>query len=257
MVRNASGEMVPMNTFVTFKPTKGPQSLNRYNLFVAATINGAQKPGYSSGDAIAAINRTSLDLPQGYTVEFSGMTKEEIDSGGQSIYIFVLCFVFVYLILAAQYESYILPWAVMISLIIGLFGVYFFVWITGLDNNIYVQVALIMLIGLLAKNGILIVEFALQRRNQGLSIAKSAKEGAVARLRPILMTSFAFIFGMVPLIMASGAGAAGNVAIGVAAAGGMLVGTMFGIFIIPVLYAIFRHLDEKISPSKVPTVNHE
>lgn len=256
MVRNATGQMVPVNTFVTFGKTLGPQALNRYNLFVSATINGAAKPGYSSGDAISAVQRVGMTLPKDYTYEFSGMTREEIASGGQSAYIFVLCFVFVYLILAAQYESYILPLAVMISLIVGLFGVYLFVWMTGLDNNIYVQVALIMLIGLLAKNGILIVEFALQRRNHGLTIGKAAREGAVARLRPILMTSFAFIFGMVPLVRASGAGAAGNSAIGIAAAGGMLVGTLFGIFVIPVLFAIFRHIDEKVSPSKVPHLHN-
>ncbi|MFI3294496.1 MAG: efflux RND transporter permease subunit [Rikenellaceae bacterium] len=258
MVRNTSGDMVPITSVVDFTPTLGPQTIDRFNLFVSATINGGAKPGFSTGDVIAAVTRVSNEsLPQGYTVEYSGMTREEIKSGGQSTFIFVLCFVFVYLILAAQYESYILPWAVMISLIIGLFGVYFFVWVTGLDNNIYVQVALIMLIGLLAKNGILIVEFALQRRSHGLSIARAAKEGAVARLRPILMTSFAFIFGMIPLIRASGAGANGNVSIGVAAAGGMLVGTLFGVFFIPVLFAVFRHIDERVSPSKVPVITSE
>lgn len=248
MVRNSNGEMVPMSTFVNFKRVYGPMSLERYNLFVSTKISGAPAPGYSTGDAIAAIEEVAGELPNGYGYEFSGMTKEEIGSGGQSVYVFILCFVFVYLILAAQYESYILPWAVMLSLIIGLFGVYFFVWIAGLDNNIYVQVALIMLIGLLAKNGILIVEFAVQRRNAGLSIKQSAIEGAQARLRPILMTSFAFIFGMLPLVRATGAGANGNISIGVAAAGGMLIGTLFGVFFIPVLYAIFKKLDEKVKP---------
>lgn len=250
MVRNSIGEMVPVSTFVNFKRVYGPISLTRFNLFTASTITGASKPGFSSGDAIAAITRMAEQLPQGYEIEFSGMTREEIASGNQAIFIFLLCFVFVYLILSAQYESYIIPWAVMFSLIIGLFGVYLFVWMWGLDNNIYVQVALIMLIGLLAKNGILIVEFAIQRRNQGLSIVHAAIEGAVARLRPILMTSFAFIFGMIPLVMASGAGANGNISIGVAAAGGMFVGTMFGVFIIPVLFIIFKRIDEKVSPKR-------
>lgn len=255
MVRNSTNEMVPLSTLVKFKRIYGAESLTRFNLFTSATINGTPAEGFSSGEAIAAIQRVAKDLPAGYGYEFSGMTREEISSGGQSAFIFLLCFIFVYLILAAQYESYILPWAVMISLIIGMFGVYFFVWLIGLDNNIYVQVALIMLIGLLAKNGILIVEFAVQRRNQGLSIMEAAKEGAQARLRPILMTSFAFIFGMVPLITSSGAGAAGNVSIGVAAAGGMLVGTLFGVFLIPVLFVIFRGWDEKITKSKVPAIH--
>ena len=182
----------------------------------------------------------------GYGFEFSGMTREEIASGNESIFIFILCFIFVYLILAAQYESYVLPWAVMISLVCGIFGVFFFVWAAGIQNNIYVQVALIMLIGLLAKNGILIVEFAVQRRRHGLSIIEAAKEGAEARLRPILMTSFAFVFGMVPLIFETGAGAEGNMSIGIAAAGGMFVGTILGVFVIPVLFVIFRSLDERI-----------
>ncbi|MEG2098654.1 MAG: efflux RND transporter permease subunit [Mucinivorans sp.] len=252
MVRNNAGVMVPINTLVSFKRIYGAESLKRFNLFTAATINGTPAEGYSSGDAIAAVERVAAKLPTGYGYEFSGMTREEKSSGGQSAVIFLLCFIFVYLILSAQYESYILPWAVMLSLIIGVFGVYFFVWLVGLDNNIYVQVALIMLIGLLAKNGILIVEFALQRRSHGLSIVQAAKEGAEARLRPILMTSFAFIFGMIPLILSSGAGAAGNVSIGVAAAGGMLIGTLFGVFMIPVLFTIFRQWDEKVTPSKVP-----
>lgn len=259
MVRNSKNEMVPLNTLVKFKRVYGAEALNRFNLFTSASVTGESADGFSSGDAIAAVQAASAKLPTGYSYEFSGMTREEISSGGQSAFIFLLCFIFVYLILAAQYESYILPWAVMLSLIIGIFGVYLFVWMLGLDNNIYVQVALIMLIGLLAKNGILIVEFALQRRSHGLSIFEAAKEGAEARLRPILMTSFAFIFGMIPLIASSGAGAAGNVSIGVAAAGGMLVGTLFGVFFIPVLFVIFRKIDEKVSPGKIPaiTITHE
>ncbi len=250
-VRNANGEMVPINTFVEFERVYGSESLARFNLFNSALVNGSPAEGYSSGDAIAAMQRVAAEsLPQGYDYEFSGMTREEMGSGSQSAFIFILSFVFVYLILAAQYESYVIPWAVMLSLACGIFGVYFFVNLVGLDNNIYVQVALIMLIGLLAKNGILIVEFAEQRREHGLSIAQAAKEAAGARLRPILMTSFTFIFGMIPLVLASGAAAVGNVSIGVAAVGGMSIGTLFGLFIIPVLYVIFRSMDEKLNKAK-------
>jgi HAE1 family hydrophobic/amphiphilic exporter-1 len=246
MVRNSMGSMVPITTLLTFKRVYQPESLTRYNLFTAATITGKQKAGYSSGDAINAIRQVAATLPVGYSVEFSGMSREEIKSGGQAIFIFFLSFLFVYFILSALYESYILPWSVMLSLSVGLFGVYFFVHLFGITNNIYVQVALIMLIGLLAKNGILIVEFARQRRERGMSIVQAAIDGAGARLRPILMTSFAFIFAMLPLVLEHGAGRAGNNSIGVAAAGGMLIGTAFGIFVIPTMYVIFQTLDEKI-----------
>ena len=243
MVRNKNGNMVPITTLLSFKKVMQPESMTRYNMFTAATITATQKSGYSTGDAIAAVREEAAKLQAGYEIEFSGITREEIKSGGQAIYIFLLCFLFVYLILCAQYESYILPWSVMLSLTIGLFGVYFFVKIWGLTNNIYVQIALIMLIGLLGKNGILIVEFARQRHEHGMSIIQAAVDGAIARLRPILMTSFAFIFGMLPLIIEGGAGSAGNHSIGVAAAGGMLVGTLFGVFVIPTMYIIFGSLD--------------
>ena len=176
------------------------------------------------------------------------MTREEISSSGEQGLIFLLCFIFVYLILAAQYNSYILPWSVMLPLAIG--GIFIFINMLGIDNNIYVQVAMIMLIGLLAKNGILIVEFAKQRHENGMSITEAAIDGAKARLRPILMTSFAFIFGMIPLCLETGAGAIGNVSIGVSAAGGMLTGTLFGVLVIPVMYIIFQRLDEKIGGVK-------
>jgi len=250
MVRNKTGKMAPITTFLTFKKIMQPESMTRYNMFTAATISGKQKTGFSSGDAIEAVREEATKLQAGYDIEFSGMAREEIKSGGQAIYVFLLCFLFVYLILCAQYESYILPWSILLSLIIGLFGVYFFVKIWGLTNNIYVQVALIMLIGLLGKNGILIVEFARQRYNQGMSIVEAAIEGATSRLRPILMTSFAFIFGMLPLIMKGGAGSAGNQSIGVAAAGGMLIGTVFGVFVIPTMYVIFASLDAALRRDK-------
>ncbi|MEG1725476.1 MAG: efflux RND transporter permease subunit [Anaerovoracaceae bacterium] len=245
-VRNAKGQMVPISTLINFKRIFGPQSLTRFNLFTATTISGEPNPGYTTGDAIAAIQEVGENLPTGYDFAFSGMTREEIISGGQSAIIFALCFIFVFLILAAQYESYILPLSVLLPLFIGVCGVFIFIYPSGLGNSIYVQVALIMLIGLLAKNGILIVEFAKQRREHGLSIKEAAIEGAKARLRPILMTSFAFIGGMIPLVLADGAGAIGNKSIGIAAAGGMLIGTLFGVLIIPSMFIIFRTLDEKL-----------
>ncbi|MFI3321653.1 MAG: efflux RND transporter permease subunit [Rikenellaceae bacterium] len=255
MVKNNLGEMVPISTLVDFKRVYGPEAITRYNLFTAATITGVPNPGFSTGDAIAAVSKAAETLPQGYSYEFSGMTREEIKAGNQQVMIFALCFIFVYLILCAQYESYILPLSVMIPLVIGIAGVFIGISALGIDNNIYVQVALIMLIGLLAKNGILIVEFARQRRDEfGLSIKEAAIEGAAARLRPILMTSFAFIFGMIPLMIATGAGAAGNNSIGTAAASGMLIGTVFGVFVIPSLFIIFKTIDEKMR-SKNPKLH--
>ncbi|MBR2947088.1 MAG: efflux RND transporter permease subunit [Bacteroidales bacterium] len=249
-VRNAYGEMVPVSTVIDFKRVYGPESLTRFNLFTAATITGAPNPGYSTGDAISAINEVAENLPNGYGYEFTGLTREEINSSGEQGLIFLLCFIFVYLILAAQYNSYILPMSVMLPLVIGIGGIFIFINMFGIDNNIYVQVAMIMLIGLLAKNGILIVEFAKQRHEQGMSIKDAALDGAKARLRPILMTSFAFIFGMIPLCTESGAGAIGNKSIGIAAAGGMFVGTLFGVLVIPIMYIIFQRLDERIGGAK-------
>ena len=249
-VRNSNGDMVPVSTLVDFRRVYGPESLSRFNLFTASTITGSPNPGYSSGDAIAVIREVGDNLPVGYGFDFTGMTREEISSSGEQGLIFLLCFIFVYLILAAQYNSYILPWSVMLPLAIGIGGIFIFINMLGIDNNIYVQVAMIMLIGLLAKNGILIVEFAKQRHENGMSVTEAAIDGAKARLRPILMTSFAFIFGMIPLCLETGAGAIGNVSIGVSAAGGMLTGTLFGVLVIPVMYIIFQRLDEKIGGVK-------
>nr|WP_067057814.1 efflux RND transporter permease subunit [Mucilaginibacter sp. L294] len=252
-VRNANNVMAPISEFITLKRVYGPEAINRFNLFTAIAIQGSPKPGFSSGDAIKAITEVAAKtLPVGYTYEYSGLTREELAGGSQTIFIFMLCLIFVYFLLSAQYESYILPFAVLLSLPIGLAGAFIFAKIFGVQNNIYLQITLIMLIGLLAKNAILIVEFAVARRKHGLSLVQAAVEGAVARLRPILMTSFAFILGLVPLMIASGAGAVGNRSIGTGAVGGMLVGTIFGVFVIPVLFIIFQSLQEKISSKPIP-----
>ena len=247
-VRNASNVMAPITEFVTLKRIYGPESLNRFNLFTAISVNGSPKEGVSSGQALVAIQEVAAQkLPQGYGFEFSGISREEQKVGGQALYVFALSLVFVYLLLSAQYESYLIPFAVLLSIPIGLCGTYAFAKIMGIDSNIYLQISVIMLIGLLAKNAILIVEFATQRRLHGLSLAEAALEGAKARLRPILMTSLAFVFGLLPLLFASGAGAAGNRSIGTGAVGGMLFGTLIGVFFIPVLYMVFAGLQERIS----------
>jgi HAE1 family hydrophobic/amphiphilic exporter-1 len=247
-VRNATGVMAPLTEFVTLTRIYGPESLSRFNLFTSISVNGSPKEGASSGEALIAIQEVANKLPAGYGYEFSGISREEQGSGKQSLYIFALSLVFVYLLLSAQYESYILPLAVLLSIPIGLCGTYLFAKIFGIDNNIYLQISVIMLIGLLAKNAILIIEFSLaRRRDHGLEILDAALEGAKARLRPILMTSFAFVFGLMPLLFASGAGANGNKSIGAGAIGGMLFGTLVGVFFIPVLFIVFESLQERIS----------
>ena len=245
-VKNDKGEMVSFSTFTTIERVYGPEVLTRYNMYMSAMINGEAKAGYSSGDAIAAVERVAKEtLPKGFDIEWSGMTREEILSGNQTVAIFGVCLLFVYLLLAAQYESFLLPLPVLLSLPTGIFGSYIALVLAGLDNNIYAQVALVMLIGLLAKNAILIVEFAMARNKEGYPIVPAAIEGAKQRLRPILMTSFAFIAGLIPLCMASGAGAIGNKSIGIAAAGGMFIGTVFGLIIVPGLYIFFAKLENK------------
>lgn len=250
-VKNAGGEMVPVSTLVTLKRVYGPETVIRNNLFNAVAIDGVSKPGYSSGDAIKAIEETAEQvLPRGYSYEWSGMTREEIGSGSQTSLIFALSLVFVFFLLAAQYESYILPFAIILTIPTGLLGVFAFIGWAGIENNIYVQIGLIMLIGLLAKNAILIVEYAVQRRRHGMGLVESAIEAARLRLRPILMTSFAFIVGLLPLLRAKGASALGDRSIGTGAVGGMLTGVFLGIFIIPVLFVIFQYLQEKVSTRK-------
>lgn len=252
-VRNDKGTMAPITGFITLEKVYGPQSISRFNLFTSMSVTGAPNAGFSSGDAITAIEETAAAvLPSGYSYEFSGMTREELAAGGQTVFIFMLVLLFVYLLLCAQYGSYILPFAILFSLPIGLAGTFIFAKIFGVSNNIYLQITLIMLVGLLAKNAILIVEFALDRRRQGMPLVQAAVQGAEARLRPILMTSFAFILGLVPLMLSTGAGATGNRSIGTGAVGGMLIGTLLGVFVIPVLFVIFQALQEKLTGPPKP-----
>ncbi|WP_461532625.1 efflux RND transporter permease subunit [Sinomicrobium sp.] len=255
-VRTKDG-MAPVSQFVSLKRVYGPQSVKRFNLFNATTINAAMNPGFSTGNGIEIANAEAAKLDANYGIAFSGLTREEVNAGSQTILIFILSIVFVYFLLAAQYESYLLPFSVLLSLPLGVFGAYFTTMLVGLENNIYFQIALIMLLGLLAKNAILIVEFAIQRRRRGESLVDAAIHGAKARLRPILMTSFAFILGLMPLALAGGVGAVGNNSIGTGAAGGMLIGTVLGVFIIPILFIAFQWLQERISRKPVVQVVEE
>jgi len=253
-IKNKAGEMVPFSSFINMERIYGPEQVTRYNMFTSALVTGDAAPGYSSGEVINTVERVADEmLPPGYEIEWSGMTREQILSGNQAIYIFALCLLFVYLILAAQYESFTLPLPVILSLPAGVFGAFLLLKLLGLENNIYAQVALVMLIGLLGKNAILIIEYAVLKRKQGATVLQAAVEGAVARLRPILMTSFAFIAGLIPLAMASGAGALGNRSIGTTAVGGMIVGTLVGVILIPGLYVLFVSKQKRLK-KKVPLV---
>jgi HAE1 family hydrophobic/amphiphilic exporter-1 len=250
-VRTATGEMAPISEFITLTRVYGPETINRFNMYTAISVNGSPNPGYSSGDAIDAVREVAAEmLPTGYAYEFSGLTREEVSAGNQTIIIFILSLIFVYFLLAAQYESYIMPLSIIVSLPIGIAGSFIFARILGVENNIYLQISLVMLIGLLAKNAILIVEFARQRRESGMSIIEAAVEGATARLRPILMTSFAFIVGLIPLVIGTGVGANGNRSIGTGAVGGMLIGTLIGILVIPAMFVVFQILEEKVKKPK-------
>jgi len=252
-IRSANGSMASLENFVTLEKVYGPDLLNRFNLFTSISVTGSPAAGYSSGQALEAIARVAQQtLPQGYGYEYSGMTREEGESGSgnTTAIIFGLCLLFVYLLLSAQYESYIIPWAVILSIPFGLMGSFVFAKIFDVNNNIYLQIALIMLIGLLAKNAILIVEFALERRRTGMSVINAAIAGAEARLRPILMTSLALIIGLLPMMFASGVGANGNRALGVCSIGGMLIGMILQILIVPALFVAFQLIQEKITPLK-------
>jgi len=243
------GEMAPISGFITLNKVYGPSNINRFNLFTSIDINAATASGYSSGDAMDAIEEVAAKtLPAGYQYEYSGLSRSENESKNTTTLIFILCLVFVYLILSAQYESYILPLSVILSIPFGLAGAFVFSNIFGHSNNIYMQISMIMLIGLLAKNAILIVQFALERRQTGMAIKWSGILGAAARLRPILMTSLAMIIGLLPLMFASGVGANGNSTLGASAVGGMFIGMICQLFIVPVLFVVFQYLQEKVKP---------
>ncbi|TRZ76222.1 MAG: efflux RND transporter permease subunit [Chitinophagaceae bacterium] len=245
-VKNDRGEMVPYSAFMTVDKVYGLEEITRHNMYNSSEISGGAAPGYSSGSAIQAITEVAKEkLPRGFGIDWAGISKDEVGRGNQAIYIFLICLIFVYLLLAAQYESFILPFPILLSLPTGIFGAFLLLQILGLENNIYAQVAMIMLIGLLGKNAVLIVEFAVQKHRSGMTVMQAAIAGASVRLRPILMTSFAFIAGLIPLVVATGPGAIGNRTIGSAAAGGMLLGTIFGVLIIPGLYFIFARISEK------------
>jgi len=245
-VKNDRDEMVPFSAFMKLEKVYGLSEITRHNMYNASEISGSSAAGYSSGSAIDAVAEVAKKaLPRGFGINWAGISADEVARGNEAIYIFLICLGFVYLILAAQYESFLLPFAVILSLPAGIFGAFLLLKICGLENNIYAQVAMVMLIGLLGKNAVLIVEFAVQRHRAGDSVLKAAIEGSAVRFRPILMTSFAFIAGLIPLVFASGPGATGNRTIGSAAAGGMLIGTVFGVLIIPGLYYVFAKLSEK------------
>lgn len=243
--KNDKGEMVPFSSFMKIVKSQGANEINRYNMYTTASIRGNAAPGFSSGEALKAVQEVAAKtLPRGYDIDWGGLSKDEIGRGNEAVYIFIVVLAFVYLVLAAQYESFLLPLAVIFSLPAGIFGSFLLIKLLGLANDIYAQVGLVMLVGLLGKNAVLIVEFAVQKHEEGMSVRDAAIAGAKARFRPILMTSFAFIAGLIPLVLATGAGAIGNRTIGTAALGGMLFGTVFGVIIVPGLYYIFGSIAE-------------
>jgi HAE1 family hydrophobic/amphiphilic exporter-1 len=247
-IKNDHGEMVPYSAFTTLKKTQGPNEITRYNMYNSSAIRGEAAPGYTSGDAINAVREVAAaSLPRGYDIAWEGLSFDEAKRGNEALYIFVIVLVFVYLVLAAQYESFWLPLAVILSLPAGVFGSFLLLKALGLANDIYAQVGLVMLVGLLGKNAVLIVEFAVQKHRAGMSVTEAAVEAAKVRFRPILMTSFAFIAGLIPLVVATGPGAVGNRTIGASALGGMLFGTVFGVITVPGLYFLFGTLAAKKS----------
>ena len=245
--KNDKDQMVPYSDFMHLEKVYGMSEITRHNLYNSSEVSGNPAEGYSSGEAINAIKEVAeKTLPRGFDIDWAGISKDEVSRGNEAVYIFLVCLGFVYLILSAQYESFVLPLPIILSLPIGIFGAFLCLELFGLENNIYAQIAMIMLIGLLGKNAVLIVEFAVQRRAAGEEIAKAAIQAATLRFRPILMTSFAFIAGLIPLAIATGPGAIGNRTIGTAAAGGMLIGTVFGLIIIPGLYYLFGVISDKL-----------
>ena len=251
-VRNASGEMSPVGQYVKMEKIYGAENLSRFNLFPSISANGTPSEGFSSGQAIEAIREVAAaTLPVGYGLEFGGMSREESKSSNTTAIIFAICIIFIYLILCALYESLFIPLAVIFSVPFGLAGSFLFAFMLGVPNNIYMQTGLIMLIGLLAKTAILLTEYASERRNAGMSITQAAIEAAKVRLRPILMTSLTLIFGMIPLVFSTGAGANGNISLGVGVVGGMVIGTVALIFIVPALFIVFQAMQEKFMPARV------
>lgn len=250
-VRTESGAMAPVGQFITLTKVYGAETLTRFNMYTSIPVNGMPADGYSSGDAIAAIEEVAAQtLPVGYGYEFSGITREESSSTGNTVIIFIICIVFIYLILCSLYESLFIPMVVILAVPFGLMGSFLFAKCFGLENNIYMQTGLIMLIGLLAKTAILLTEYASARRRQGMSIVQAAVAAAGVRLRPILMTALTMIIGLFPLIVATGAGANGNRSLGVGTVGGMLVGTVALLFVVPVLFTVFQVIEEKVMPRR-------
>ena len=250
-IKNEAGEMVSFSSFLRSEKVYGPEQVSRYNMYTSAMINGQPAKGYSSGQALAAIKEVAAQkLPKGFGYDWAGSSRDQANAGNQAVYVFLICLLFVYLLLAAQYESFLMPMPIILSMPIGIFGALFLLMVMGLENNIYAQIAMIMLIGILCKNAILIVEFATLQHRLGKTPFEAAIEGAALRLRPILMTSFAFIAGLIPLMFASGAGRIANNTIGAAAAGGMIFGTIFGVIVIPGLYVVFASIAEKHHQSR-------
>ena len=250
-VRTSNGDMAPVGQFVTLTKTYGPEILSRFNLFNAISVNASAATGYSSGDAINAVAEVAKEtLPSGYGYELGGISREEASSGTSIVIIFVICILFIYIILCSLYESLFIPLAVMLSIPFGLAGSFVFANIFGIENNVYMQTGLIMLIGLLAKTAILLTEYASERRRAGMSIAAAALSAATVRLRPILMTALTMIIGLLPLVVATGAGANGNISLGVGTVGGMLIGTIALLFVVPVLFIVFQHIEERVMPKR-------
>ncbi len=253
-IRNAAGEMAPASQFVTMHKVYGPETLNRFNLYNSIAINGSAADGYSTGDAINAIREVAEEvLPRGYGYDFSGLTREETTTGNNTAIIFGICILLIYLILSALYESYLIPFAVILSVPCGLLGSFLLAKVLGMENNIYLQTGIIMLIGLLSKTAILITEYAADRRRAGMTLSQAAISAAKARLRPILMTVLTCVFGMLPLVFSHGAGANGNSTLGTGVVGGMIVGTLALLFLVPMLFIVFQTLQEKIKPIRFET----
>ena len=251
-VRTSDGSMAPIGQFITLTKVYGAETLTRFNMYNSIQVNGMPADGYSTGDAINAIAEVAQQtLPTGYGYEFGGITREETGSGSNTTVIFIICIIFIYLILAALYESLFIPMAVILSVPFGLMGSVLFAKMFGLENNIYMQTGLIMLIGLLSKTAILLTEYASTRRRQGMTIAQAAMSAAGVRLRPILMTALTMIIGLLPLMFASGAGANGNISLGVGTVGGMLIGTLALLFVVPVLFIVFQTIQERLMPEQV------